>query len=85
MGLPEMHHVIAPSQSIVYPLRLIGGNGRRCEPYQQDRVAFNESVCSLFIIFPYYSGDLSNFIYIFNYLNKLFADYWHPFVHVHTA
>ena len=47
--------------------------------------AFNEPVCSLFIIFSYYSDDLSNFIYIFNYLNKLFADYRHPFVHVYTA
>ena len=27
-----LHHVIAPSQSIVYHLRLLGGNGRRCEP-----------------------------------------------------
>ena len=78
-----MHHVIAPSQSIVYPLGLLGGNGRRCVPLQQDRVAFNEPVCSLFIIFRYYSDDLSNFIYIFNYLNILFADYRHPFVHVH--
>ena len=32
MGLPEMHHVIAPSQSLVYPLRLLGGNDRRSEP-----------------------------------------------------
>ena len=39
----------------------------------------NEPICSLFIIFPYYSDDL------FNYLNKLFADYRHPFVHVYTA
>ena len=54
-------------------------------PLQQDRVAFNEPVCSLFIIFPYYSDDLSNFIYIFKYLSKLFADYRHPFVHVYTA
>ena len=44
-------------------------------------VVFNEPVCSLFIIFPYYLDDLSSFKYIFNYLNKLFADYRYPFVH----
>ena len=44
-------------------------------------VTFNETGCSLFIIFPYYSDDLSNFIYVFNYLNKLFVGYRHPFVH----
>ena len=43
-------------------------------------VAFNEPVCSLFIIFQYYSDSLSNFICIFNSLNKLFADHRHPFV-----
>ena len=32
-----MHHVIAPYQSTVYTLRLISGNERRCEPYQEDR------------------------------------------------
>ena len=41
-------------------------------------VAFNELDCSLFIILSYYLDDLSNFIYIFNYLYKLFADHRPP-------
>ena len=65
-----------PYQSIVCP-RLIGGNGR----HSNNTVAFNEPGRSLFIIFIYYLDDLSNFIHIFNYLNKLFADYLHPSVH----
>ena len=32
-----MRHMITPYQSIVYPRRLLGGNGRRCEPKQQER------------------------------------------------
>ena len=81
MGLPEMHHVIAPSQSIVYPPpRDSSGAMAAAASHSNKTVAFNEPVCSLFLNFPYYSDDLSIFIYIFNYLNKLFADYQHPFV-----
>ena len=69
-----MHHVIIPSQSIV------SGTMAAAAIHSNKTMAFNEPVCSLFIIFPYYSDDLSNVIYIFNYLNKLFADYRHPFV-----
>ena len=36
IGLPEMHHMIAPYQSILYR-RFIGDKCRRCESYQQDR------------------------------------------------
>ena len=60
MGLPEMHHVIAHSQSIVYPPEILRG---QWPPLR--------AIASLFIILPYYSDDLSNFIYILNYLNKI--------------
>ena len=46
-----MHHVIAPSQSIVYPLRLLFAMAAAVSHSNIDRVAFNEPVCSLFIIF----------------------------------
>ena len=39
--LPEMYHIIAPYQRIVYPLRLMGGNGRRCE-LSNKTMTFNE-------------------------------------------
>ena len=77
-----MHHMIAPYQSLVYPQTHRGAMAAAAS-HSNKTVAFNEPGCSLFIIFPYYSDDLSNSIYIFNYilyLNKLFADYRHPFV-----
>ena len=80
IGLPEMHHMIAPYQSIVYLLTLIGEMAAAVSQNNKT-VVFNEPGCSLFIIFQNYSDDVSNSIYIFNYLNKLFADYRPPFVH----
>ena len=32
IGWPEMHHMIAPYQTIVYPLRQVGCNDSPCEP-----------------------------------------------------
>ena len=57
--------MIAPYQSIVYTLRLIGGN---------KTVASNEPVYSLFIFF-HTIRKIYQILYNFNYLNKLFVDY----------
>ena len=75
-----MHHMIAPYQSIVYPSDFKGEMAAAMS-HSNKTVAFNKPGCSLFIFFSYYSNYVSNFIYIFNYLNKLFTDYLHPFVH----
>ena len=77
MGLLEMHHMITPYQRIVYPPQTDRGANAAAVSYSNKTVAFNEPGCSLFklfIVFPYQSDDLSDSIYIFNNMNKLFAD-----------
>ena len=80
-----MHHVIAPSQSIVYPPETFRGQWPPLQEHSNKTAALNTPF-RLLLSFSYKEWIQliiisSNFRYIFNQPNNLSTDYRHPSVH----